>query len=234
MLCLSDASEADYADTLILKAVKRKCQFLTPEHVRAFTKALTEELPLYTPFVTCFCENGNLLSQWRGYGGSGAGFALGFSRLWLSTQAAFDGAPCRLQKVIYSPDDQQRLIHHYLEGATTVSRQFEVRDTGAQWFWSMAARTMGRLVVAFKDPVFTEENEWRLVSQAILVGERGYRQSGHRIVPYASIPIKEDSALTSLIRGPYFVGDRGSAELLGNSGFHAQHNIRDSKIPLRR
>jgi hypothetical protein len=31
-------------------------------------------------FVTCFCEKGDLLSQWRAYarGASGVGYALGF------------------------------------------------------------------------------------------------------------------------------------------------------------
>jgi hypothetical protein len=39
-------------------------------------------------FMACFCENGDLLSQWRGYGSLGGGFSLGFkakqlkNRLW--------------------------------------------------------------------------------------------------------------------------------------------------------
>ena len=33
----------------------------------------------HTLYATCFCEHGDLLSQWRGYG-AGGGFAIGFSR----------------------------------------------------------------------------------------------------------------------------------------------------------
>ena len=39
-----------------------------------------------TPFVTCFssASKGDLLSQWRGYGDGGGGFALGFTRSTLT------------------------------------------------------------------------------------------------------------------------------------------------------
>ncbi|BBE47429.1 MULTISPECIES: DUF2971 domain-containing protein [Rhodococcus] len=33
-----------------------------------------------TPYVACFCESPDLLSQWRGYGDGGGGYAIGFRR----------------------------------------------------------------------------------------------------------------------------------------------------------
>jgi hypothetical protein len=158
---------------------------------------------------------------------------LGFDRLWLSGSASIDYFQFRLLRVVYCPDEQRRLVREYLEEAAAVWKQQEFTDHDEQWFWSMVANRMDHLVVAFKDPVFKEEREWRLVSPSVILGERSYRRSGHRVVPYIEIPIQEDAALTSLVRGPYFVNDRGSNDLLHRSRFHAAKNIRDSKIPLR-
>jgi hypothetical protein len=44
--------------------------------------------PMYATFVACFCENGNLLSQWRAYART-AGYSIGFDRASLAgTNAA--------------------------------------------------------------------------------------------------------------------------------------------------
>jgi hypothetical protein len=234
MLCLNDASEAEYPNKLILDAVGTSSHFVPPDHKRTFKDSLITAFVMFEPFVTCFCENGDLLSQWRGYGGSGAGFALGFSRSWLSTLARIDYDQFRLQKVIYCPEEQQRLIREYLEAAARVSKQKEFVDDGEERFWREAAKPMVHFVMAFKDPAFREEREWRLVNRPIVSGDRyRYRQSGHRIVPYVEIPIQNNEALTGLVRGPYFANDRGSEELLANHGFYAAGNVRDSKIPLR-
>jgi hypothetical protein len=233
MLCLNDASEAEYATQMITDAVNGNLYLLPAEHRQAFDESLRSAFRMYTPFVACFCEDGDLLSQWRGYGGSGAGFALGFSRSWLSCSALVDDAKFRLLRVTYSPAKQRHLIQEYLQGAATVSRNLEISEDG-RWFWGIAANAMAHLVVAFKNPVFEAENEWRLVNPTIITGEYyGHRRSGHRIVPYVRIPIQENAAITSLVRGPYFVDDRGSEDLLRYSGFKAAGNTRNSKIPLR-
>jgi len=234
MLCLNDASEAEYATQMITDAVTGNLYLLPAEHRQTFKESLISAFRVYTPFVACFCEDGDLLSQWRGYGGSGAGFALGFSRSWLSCSAAVDDARFRLVRVVYSPIEQRSLIQEYLQGAAAVSGKLEVSADGECWFWGIAAKAMADLVVAFKDPVFEAENEWRLVNPTIITGKHyGHRRTGHRIVPYVRIPIEANEALTSLVRGPYFVDDRGSEDLLRYSGFKAGGNIRNSKIPLR-
>jgi hypothetical protein len=234
MLCLNDASEASYANGLIAETVDGNPSLLSAEYCITFKESLELASRMYTPFVACFCKDGDLLSQWRGYGGSGAGFALGFSSVWLSNSAVVDGVQFRLLRVLYSPDEQRRLIGDYLQGATAISRNMDLSDDDERLFWGIAANAMADLVVAFKNPVFKAEEEWRLVNPYIIAGQHyRYRRSGHRIVPYVGIPIEENAALTSLIRGPYFVKDRGSEDLLRYSGFKAGGNVRDSKIPLR-
>ena len=65
-------------------------------------------------FLACFCENGNLLSQWRAYGQQG-GYALGFEieQSWpkASLKVQRSSWESRLQRVIYSPAAQRRRIN---------------------------------------------------------------------------------------------------------------------------
>jgi hypothetical protein len=84
---LNDSSEIEYGCTLVLKALDewRAVNANNSSFVVAVLNSLHHVFahPLSrlgrstTIYVTCFCADGNLLSQWRGYGQSG-GYALGF------------------------------------------------------------------------------------------------------------------------------------------------------------
>ena len=54
-----------------------------------------------TSFVVCFCENGDALSQWRGYADGGKGGAIGFSLDELSKYCSSYGDVLQLVKVQY-------------------------------------------------------------------------------------------------------------------------------------
>lgn len=111
MLSLNDAAEASYATNLI-------CDTLTahhPEIPRAdFETQLNYLFSLYVPFITCFCEDGDLLSQWRGYSDQGDGFAVGFSLAWLLSLKP----KWPLIKVIYDREQQVDLILRALQLAS--------------------------------------------------------------------------------------------------------------------
>ena len=51
--------------------------------------------------VTCFCEEGDLLSQWRGYAASAGGYALGFNSKLLRSSLDREFIP--LAPVVYQP-----------------------------------------------------------------------------------------------------------------------------------
>jgi hypothetical protein len=77
---------------------------------------------LYTPFVARFCEDGDLLSQWRGYGNDGEGFPLGLSVPWL---LGLENDGFRLQRVIYDRRraHQTELVLMFLDKARPPSRK---------------------------------------------------------------------------------------------------------------
>ena len=65
----------------------------------------------YSTYLSCFCEGGNLLSQWRGYGKPGSGFALGFDGAQLKEQAG----NFRLVSVEYDERKQRHLCEEYFK-----------------------------------------------------------------------------------------------------------------------
>ena len=64
-------------------------------------------------FVACFCEDGDLLSQWRAYGGSGGGYAIGYQDIAIRTGIV--GSQYGLYKVIYKEDQQKEIINFLLD-----------------------------------------------------------------------------------------------------------------------
>lgn len=64
MLSLNDASEADYPRRLVADVLDAHHPQIPDIHRQRFKTQLAEYLfRLYIPFITCFCEDGDLLSQ---------------------------------------------------------------------------------------------------------------------------------------------------------------------------
>ena len=139
-------------------------------------------------FAVCFCENGDLLSQWRGYGALGSGFAIGLESRKLGRFAAPFLPESRmgpeslgviLRKVIYDPRVQKPLVRKWIacvDSATDPEGAFP------------AFRMLYECLVCFKDPGFQEEREWRLIQQGRVGGndicKESFRASAGRIVSY--------------------------------------------------
>lgn len=136
-------------------------------------------------YVTCFCEYGDLLSQWRGYGGAG-GYAIGFhSEALVSLSKTFRLG--QFDKVCYGFSQAAKLglIPRYLRPDLT--------------FMSDYLQT----ITMIKHPTFSEEEEWRLMLPKL--GDTSddifFRVGPVGIVPYVKIPFARD-AVAEVIVGP--------------------------------
>lgn len=234
MLSLNDASEVRYPQRLIGEVLDEYASQIPARYKEQFEIQLTDYMfRLYTPFIACFCENGDLLSQWRAYGSEGEGFAVGLSVPWL---LGLEKGRFRLQRVIYDRAQQTDLVLMFLETARSLLAESRLSEEELTAFWKGAAASLAPWVVMFKDPGFREEQEWRIVNVDPPKLGMQFRRAGHRIVPYIRIPLASPSAITRVIRGPYFANTdkRGAYLMLVTSGFIAGANIDDSKMPLRR
>lgn len=162
--------------------------------------------------VCCFSEEGDSLSQWRGYGGGKAGFSVGFAREWFAraTQAPrLSLVPC-----LYDPCEQRRLIREavdeFLEANADAEPDYGERDRGYEdpdrprTFVVLGhasndfATRLAEIAPRIKDESFADEKEWRLVAQQVPVYDLEYRPGESMLIPYHSIPIGDESSFDSI------------------------------------
>lgn len=114
-------------------------------------------------FAACFCEKGDLLSQWRGYAGGDHGYAIGFdpdALMQIADRFEFRLGPCIYERAVQRSIIQEA-VSHCLDSELDLSAE-------KRWgFHGPLADILFRCGVYFKDASFAEEKEWRLVSSTI-------------------------------------------------------------------
>lgn len=185
--------------------------------------------------------------HWLHYGRSGAGFALGFE------SRAVQRSPFDLARVMYDPAEQKwhtdllidnvgRALESVAGGRDLVAQE---RLTGlaahmvADHLWALAPR--------MKNPVFSEEEEWRLltyeldlknVPPGLLVPlAKGYRAVGNRVVPYEVFDFSSSRLpVSSIVFGasvPMAIDDPGLQFLLRDVLPGLQVAVSRSDVPVR-
>jgi hypothetical protein len=179
----------------------------------------------------CLSEEGDLLSQWRGYAADATGVSIGFSKDYLEQLAEAgrveDKPGFTLNRVEYDHETQESLIKPtYLEikklineGAFKFGKRslFDVRsddevksdnqkNRGAFSQLSMRVLTLFTKLFLLKTRAFREEREWRLISYFSKTGTDmcSFRALSDRIVPYREYELVESqsSPIVKVILGP--------------------------------
>ena len=170
---LNDSSELSYATTLIDEVVAEVYSNIGEDtfggHLR-FRRGVANAFEHFhspRPFVACFCEEQDLLSQWRGYGAGTAPVSLGFE---LRNISEYDTLPLQtlLRKVTYDEEQQRETVLRAV-GAWLASVQ-GILDDGVQVeklfpgpaIWALQ-EALAEHYLCFKHPSFQEEREWRLI-----------------------------------------------------------------------
>jgi len=103
-------------------------------------------------YITCFCEEGDLLSQWRAYGKE-QGYSLGFDSNLLKDLENVEVFP-----VQYGIKNPQEYFSRELQEASQLSEHPGISE------WHQSQWILPRLAQV-KNPSFAEEREWRLIVQ---------------------------------------------------------------------
>jgi hypothetical protein len=148
--------------------------------------------------VACFCANGDLLSQWRGYASGGYGYSIGFNAGKLTTfseKVNFTLGPCIYDKA--TQEDIVRQVCEYYLNSNNINTLSLMQQFGA------AIIKHGSF---FKDPSFVDEEEWRLISESISARELDFRAGKSMIIPYCKIMKfhgpSDDTPIDHVIVGP--------------------------------
>jgi hypothetical protein len=150
--------------------------------------------------VCSFSADGDVLSQWRAYGGGASGFSIGFTGAFL--RAVSDGLSFWLVPVLYDEDQQRALVRTLLEDvlAENVNRRAESKTDGNEV--SLLGQPPGGNLVAYlnryapilKHKSFSEEKEWRIISRPLPCSHErfGYRAGASMLIPYFRIPLSSE------------------------------------------
>lgn len=155
-------------------------------------------------YLCCLCENGDLLSQWRGYGAYGGGYAIAFRSKYMGARDLGDAPDpyLILRKVVYDARVQRAFIVRWLNvlAAAVASAEADrghpaarARMNDAQWRFTSFLQDAFN---CFKHPSFSEETEWRLIKFGRDTNRRDtcvtmFRSGGGRIIPYTELTLQQ-------------------------------------------
>ena len=188
-------------------------------------------------FICCFCENKDLLSQWRAYAGK-AGFSLGFESKVLLNLAKniYPNADVFFSRVVYDPDSWKQLILNALERCRVdlekVSSVYADGVNDAIFRIALKFRDDVMLLAPFlKHPGFVEEQEWRLcVAYNLSMVKPEFRVGRTGIMPF----LKSSSlnCIREVVIGPTDERDL-TFHALKLMNIEFEFDICPSKVPLR-
>lgn len=164
----NDISEITLAITQFQSFVESRAASL-PVAEREFLHEAALQLETFRRTNICvasFCEQPDLLSQWRGYGDDGRGIAIGFDTRRLAELAKRNDL--RLWRCVYDEATQVRILNDLV---TMLLESFQAEREGSgearRRLMSQFNATFLLVAPVIKDHRFAEEREWRLISAPV-------------------------------------------------------------------
>jgi hypothetical protein len=152
-------------------------------------------------YASCFCEEKDLLSQWRSYARQGTGYAIEFS--WAKLRNKFPRN--RIGRVEYTQHTQNEILNQVVASlAGGVLDECSDQEAFARIAGGLANALL--TIRAFlKSAAFREEREWRVIAfHGTDIREELYRPSNNLLVPYCALQLgdPDDLPIAKIIIGP--------------------------------
>jgi hypothetical protein len=215
---LNDASEQGYANGIVDRvaaAVERKVPEFEP--LGGLLRLVTVTNFSRTVYASCFCEAGDLLSQWRAYSRQGAGYAIEFAFDQLTGLLSVWDTWTTIRKVVYEATRQHRIVLHIAEeivravgsappNLDTAELQEQLsKGVRPQWALHITSAALALLEAKpfLKSAAFSEEREWRIATIQDPAGE-GFDARNNMLVPYRRFPLEKlgKVPITRILIGP--------------------------------
>lgn len=136
---MNDATEFGLALAMARRQLENTMQRLTSTSEKAACVQLRESLSGLEDvniFAACFCQDGDLLSQWRGYSGDGQGYAIAFDSRALTKLASVGNFT--VGKCIYDTELQYTILKEAIEHC--VKGEADFSQTGRRWALTVRSR----------------------------------------------------------------------------------------------
>jgi hypothetical protein len=197
---LNDASELTKPIEIAVKMVEdmQKSSVLSVETKKSLSEGI-EQLNFWREVNLCvasFCEEGDLLSQWRGYGSFGSAFSVGFKTEKIQdtiSKNGFELIQCKyLDDAGYS-----EAVDHLFWSAVAESMKNDKTNSD---FLGMFIKS----IAGIKLKCFQEEKEWRIISSRPIQYDNPnfkFRTGKSMIIPYYALPL-DPSSIVEIVIGP--------------------------------
>jgi hypothetical protein len=180
---MNDKLETTWIIHLINEEISKRKEILKEENIKMLDISFT--LNRLYPYISCFSENGDSLSQWRAYANDGKGVAIGFNpekfgivnKIPVNTLVKDDSIGyC---KCIYDIDLQRKLINESLD----VLCLFIKQDEKSEMSYMDTATALNQLSIISKNPCFAEEQETRIIHIPMVMGDKKIIQLYYQAFP---------------------------------------------------
>ena len=225
---LNDASEREFGERAV---VSRLESHLEPEFHPLIQDGLNR-LPLPEGyFVSCFCEQCDLLSMWRSYAGRGGGYCLEFAGACLPVFVDWLTKPISAVVKIHYGDELPLHLTNLLAEIAALIRHDPVNPQRGMALVPWIANQV-------KHPAFFEEQEWRVVIGSPSVRSLKFRAGQNNVKPYVELATAPDKLLpiTKVIYGPTLRpgdGVRESLEWMLKQNGYGSVPVERCEIPFR-
>jgi len=203
---LNDSSEISYGLNLSHDLFNNFYQSLKSEKAKNILKNLYDDYSGFVLssnlFLVSFCEDGDLLSQWRGYALNSDGISLRFNLQVIRTLPQIN-----LYKVVYNKDEQSKIVNFLFVLLEDLMDYLEKTKTKSfLHYFNYWITIFTTIILTFKDNSFSEEKEWRLIYNHNAVGNNKsieYRIRNNYILPYIKIEkLNLMNLISSILIGP--------------------------------
>ena len=169
---LNDWGELDFAAAALASAIDARLDDVEPER-RDSLVTLAAQLRqhdytadvhwtrggVHAAYITCFCEEGDLLGQWQGYAANGGGYSLEFHTEELKQMWGPFMSDSR-EEFAYNQGTILRPINYGLDEGAFAAAAAEIVESSDDYAMFMCVHTL----VQFKDDAFSAEREWRAIN----------------------------------------------------------------------
>lgn len=197
---LNDASEYEYGLRVIAERLSNAANDSATEGLAEKLFAIAEGLlPFKSVCIVSLTTEGDLLSQWRAYGGGMGGVALGLRSARLREAAHNQGfylVPC-----VYEEEQQLAAVDALIQefrDRIIASSEWDLAEHGG------CVATAMRVAVTLKTESFKEEREWRLISRPLMIKQLDFRPGVSMLVPFFKFSLEAEPTdhLESVRVGP--------------------------------
>ncbi len=226
---MNDYSEVEFFIKRLFYIIEHLPKFGISNEVLEKVKQIINEIRKDF-YLASFCENGDLLSQWRGYSNDYVGVSIGLNSETLMNHAKKTNL--KLIRCIYDESIQDNIAISII---LDLVDNIEIMDNRLKEdyinYLSIAALTC-------KHPSFSEEKEWRLILVDSMKKDISVRQSNNQLIPYYkfNFPVWSQSGIIDMC----YIGPNGKfnnieegLRMLISKNINHSFSISESSIPFR-